>query len=95
MLVIDILDDAAFFQVSGAQAPRQSAILFPEPLLIHEHGKAFFEAELGGFGGFQLRAEGVGDSVQFHGVKFIDGLLVQHGTFFLCRRYCTSPVSGS
>ena len=83
MLIVDILDHAALFQVGGPQTPGQSAILFPQPLLIDEHGKAFFKAELTGFGGFQLRAEGVGDSVQFHGVKFLDGLLIQHRDSFL------------
>jgi hypothetical protein len=62
--------------VGGSQAPRQGAVLFPKPLLIHQQRKAFFEAELGGFGGFQLSAESIGNSVQFHGVKFLDGLLV-------------------
>jgi len=62
--------------VGGSQAPCQGAVLLPKPLLINEQREAFFEAELAGFGGFQLRAEGVGDSVQFHGVKFLDGLLV-------------------
>ena len=98
MLVIDIFDHAAFFQVGGSQTPCQRPILFPQPLLIDQQGKAFFEAELAGFGGFQLSAEGVGDSVQFHGVKFFDGLLVQHVGFLfeICaRRYCTSLVGGS
>ena len=45
----------------------------------------------------QLSAEGIGQSVQFHGVQFLDGLLVQHvGSFKWgrCRRYCTSLVGG-
>ena len=57
MLVIDILDDAKFFQVGGSQTPFQGAVLFPKPLVINEQSKAFFEAELGDFGGFELRAE--------------------------------------
>jgi len=99
MLVIDILDHAAFLQVSGAEAPRQGAILFPQPLLVHQQGETFFEAELAGFGGFHLRTEGVGESVQFQGVQFFDGLLIQHvGSFLfflgeLC--YCTSLLGGS
>jgi hypothetical protein len=36
--------------------------------LIDEHRKALLEAELAGLGGFQLRTEGIGHSVQFHGV---------------------------
>ena len=95
MLVIDIFDDATFFQVGGAQTPSQGAVFFPQPLLIDEQRKAFLEAELSGFGGFQLSAESVGDSVQFQGVKFLDSLLIQHKSFFLCRRYCTSLVGGS
>jgi hypothetical protein len=35
------------------------------------------------FGGFQLRAEGVGESVQFHGMQFFDRLLIQHVGSFL------------
>jgi hypothetical protein len=52
--------------MSGAQAPCQSAVLFPQPLLIDQQCKALFEAEQAGFGGFQLCTEGVSDSVQFH-----------------------------
>ena len=97
MLVIDILDHAALFQVGGSEAPRQSAVLFPEPLLIDDQGKAFFEAQLTGFGGFQLRTESVGESMQFHRMKFVDGLLIQHMSFLssLSRHYCTSLVGGS
>jgi hypothetical protein len=76
MLVIDIFDDAEFFQMGGSQTPRQGAVLFPQPLLIHQQREAFFEAELAGFGGFQLCTEGIGESMQFHGVQFIEGLLV-------------------
>jgi hypothetical protein len=36
--------------------------------LIDVHGEAFLEAELAGIGGFQLRTEGIGHSMQFHGV---------------------------
>src|SRR3954452_8697044 len=85
MLVIDIFDYAALFHVGGSQTPRQRTILFPKPLLIDEQRKACFEAQMAGFRGFQLSAEGVGDSVQFHGVKFVDGLLVQHVVPFYVR----------
>src|SRR5215475_166769 len=78
MLVIDILHYAALFQVSGSQTARQGAVLFPQPLLIDDQREAFLEAELAGFGGFQLSAEGVGQSVQFHGMQFLNGLLVEH-----------------
>src|ERR1041384_3897134 len=61
-----------------SQAPGQGAVLFPKPLVIDEQREAFFEAELTGFGGFQLSAEGIGDSVQFHRVKLFHRLLVQH-----------------
>jgi hypothetical protein len=47
---------------------RQSAILFPEPLLIDEQGETLLEAKLTGIGRLDLRAEGVRHSVQFHGV---------------------------
>jgi len=62
--------------VSGSQTPRQGAIFLPQPLLIHQQPKAFFKAELAGFGGFQLRAEGVDEAVQFHGMQFVEGLLI-------------------
>jgi hypothetical protein len=83
--------------VSGAQAPRQGAVLFPDPLLIDQQRQAFFEAELSNFGSLQLSAEGVGKSVQFHGMQFFDGLLIQHVSSFLdyAGRYCTSLVGGS
>ena len=95
MLVIDILDHAAFFQVGASQTPRQRAVLLPKPLLVDQQCEALFEGELAGFGGFQLSAERIGDSVQFHGMKFVDSLLVQHVGSFLCRRYCTSLVGES
>jgi len=68
MLIIDIFDDSARFQPGRLQASRQCTILFPQPLLIDEHGEALLEAELAGIGGFELRTEGAGHSVQFHGV---------------------------
>src|SRR5204863_4288039 len=93
VLVIDILDHAAFSQVGGWSAPCQCPVLFPKPLLIDEQREAFFEAEVAGVGGFQLSAEGVGNSVQFHGVKFIDGLLVQHrGSFLEISAGATAPA---
>ena len=92
MLIIDILDHAPFFQVGGSQTPGQCAILFPQPLLIDQQRKAFFEAELAGVGGFQLCAEGVGHSVQFHGVKFLDGLLIQHCEFLSVMSRATAPA---
>jgi hypothetical protein len=76
MLVIHILYDAALFQVSGSQAPRQGTVLFPQPLLIDDQRKAFLEAQLAGFSSFQLSTEGIRESVQFHSMKFLDGLLV-------------------
>jgi hypothetical protein len=85
MLVIDILDDAAFLQVGESEPPSQSPVLFPEPLLIHQQAEAFFEAELAGIGGFQLRVEGIGHSVQFHGVEFFNRLLIQHVGFLFCK----------
>jgi hypothetical protein len=44
-----------------------------------------------------LRTESVGESVQFHRMKFVDGLLIQHMSFLssLSRHYCTSLVGGS
>ena len=56
------------FDVRGAQPPRQSAILFPEPLLIDEQGETLLEAKLTGIGRLDLRAERVRHSVQLHGV---------------------------
>ena len=68
MLVVDVLDDAALFQLRELQSSRQRTVLLPEPLLIDEHSKALLEAELAHVGGFQLRAEGLGHTVQFHGI---------------------------
>ena len=82
MLVIDVLDHAALFQLGRLQAARQSAVLLPEPLLIHQHGEALLEAELAGIGALILRAEGVGHAVQFHGVQFFNRRLIQHGVSF-------------
>src|SRR5437764_2300762 len=94
MLVIDIFDHATFFQPGRLQAPRQRTILSPKPLLIDEHRKAFLEAELAGIGGFQLRMEGIGHSVQFHGLKFFNRWLVQHGSFlkWLLQQRCRRIV---
>jgi hypothetical protein len=68
MLVIDVFDDSAFFQPGRLQAPCERAIFLPEPLLLDEQCEALLEAELAGIGGFQLCTEGIGHSVQFHGV---------------------------
>src|SRR4030081_2467896 len=59
----------------------QRLVLLPQPLLIDEHAHALFEAELAHIGGFQLSAEGVGHSVQFHGVQLLNRWLVQHSGF--------------
>src|SRR6266571_7192871 len=83
MLVVDVLDYAALFQPRYLQSPRQRAVLLPEPLVIDEHPKTLLEAELAQVGGFQLRAEGIRHSVQFHGVQFLDRGLIQHVRFLL------------
>src|SRR5580698_5911855 len=83
VLVVDIFDDAALLQAGRPQTVRQSAVLFPEPLLIDEQAKAFFETELAHVGGLQLSAEGIRHSVQLHGVQFFNRGLVQHGFSWL------------
>src|SRR6185312_3261738 len=40
MLVIDVFDDSAFFQLGRLQASCQRTILSPKPLLIDEHREA-------------------------------------------------------
>lgn len=39
MLISDILDHAALFEVGGSQTQLQGAILSPQPLLIDDQGK--------------------------------------------------------
>jgi hypothetical protein len=56
----------------------ECAVLFPEPLLVDEQAKALLKGELTHVGVFQLSAEGVGHSVQFHGVQLLDRWLVEH-----------------
>jgi len=68
MLIVDVFHHSALFQTSRLQTPRQCAILFPEPLLIDEQRIALLEAELARVGCLDLCAEGIGHSVQFHGV---------------------------
>src|SRR5580692_5299816 len=82
VLVIDVLDYAALLQVSGSQASCQGPVLFPEPLLIHQQRKTFFEAELAGLCSFQLCAEGVRHPMQLHNVKFLYRWLIQHTDSF-------------
>src|SRR5712691_1501275 len=89
VLVIDVLDYAAFLQVSRSQTTCQSTVLFPEPLLIDQQSQAFLKAELARIRGFQLSAEGIRHSVQFHGVKFFNRLLIQHADSF---RTTTAPA---
>src|ERR1700739_2859429 len=91
MLVIDILDDAALLQVGEAEPPRQGAILSPEPLLIHQQSKTFFEAALAGIGGLQLSVKGVSHAMQFHIVEFFNRLLIQHVGSFL-QDLATAPA---
>src|ERR1700723_1120725 len=52
----------------SAQTAPQGPILFPQPLLIDQKGKTFFETELVRLGSFQLSAEGIVHPVHFHGV---------------------------
>jgi hypothetical protein len=66
MLIIDIFDHSALFQPGRLKTSCQRAIFLPEPLLIDQHREAFLEAELTGIGGFHLRTESIGHSVQFH-----------------------------
>jgi hypothetical protein len=68
MLIVDIFHDAAFLQAGRAKAVGECAVLFPQPLLVDEQAKALLEGELTHVGVFQLSAEGVGHSVQFHDV---------------------------
>ena len=76
MLVIDIFDDASFFQLGGTQAPLQCAVLFPEPLLIDQQAESFFEAQLCGVSSFQLCSEGVCHAVQFHRLELVQRGLI-------------------
>jgi hypothetical protein len=78
MLVIDIFKDTTFLKVRCSEAPLQGTVLLPQPLLVNQQCEAFFKSEIADFGGLQLCAERIGDSVQFHRVKLIEGLLVQH-----------------
>ena len=96
MLIIDVFDHATLFQPGRLQTARQSAILFPEPLLIDEHRETLLKAELAGIGRLDLCAEGVRHSVQFHRVKFFNGGLIQHdGPFKVGCGHCSSVVGGS
>jgi len=76
VLVVDILDNATLLQMGRAKAAGQCSILLPQPLLVHEHAKALLESELAHIGVSQLLAEGIGHSVQFHGVQLFDRWLV-------------------
>src|SRR6266704_1036226 len=78
MLIVDIFDDAAFLQAGRAKTMRECAVLFPQPLLVDEQAEALLEGKLAHVGVFQLSAEGIGHSVQFHGVQFLDRRLVEH-----------------
>src|SRR6476646_6889262 len=60
------------------QPPGQSAVLFPQPLLIDEQRKALLESELACSSAFQLCPECFRHSVQFHRIQFLYGGLVQH-----------------
>jgi hypothetical protein len=68
MLVVDIFDDRALFQLGHLQATLQSPILLPQPLLIDQQPKTLFEAELMRLGSFELSSEGIGHTVEFHGL---------------------------
>src|SRR4051812_24707847 len=68
MLIIDVFHHAAFFQLGGLKTSGEGTILLPQPLLIDEHGETLVESKLGDVGRFQLSAEGVRHSVQFHSI---------------------------
>jgi hypothetical protein len=58
--------------------------------LIDEQSKTFFKTELVRVGGFHLRTEGIGQTVQFHGNQFLHGGLIQHVFPPEMTCYCTS-----
>jgi len=60
------------------QAARQSTILLPVPLLVHQQGEAFLETELGHVGLPGLGAEGFGHAHQAQGLQLLQGGLIQH-----------------
>jgi hypothetical protein len=95
VLVVDVFDNATFFQAGRAKTVGQCAILFPQPLLVDEQTKALLESELAHVGVFQLSAEGIGHPVQFHRVQFFNRWLVQHVLSMGCGFYCNSVVGGS
>jgi hypothetical protein len=58
LLVVGTFDHGALFQLGRARRRPQVPILFPQPLVIDQQGKALFNTESVRLGGFELRAEG-------------------------------------
>jgi hypothetical protein len=95
MLIVDVFHNAALLEFGGAQPPAECAVFLPRPLLIDQHGKSFFKAEVACIGCFQLYAEGIGHAVQFHRLEFLQSGLIQHCDFLSGNGYSTGGLGGS
>ena len=78
MLIINVLDHAAFFELGQLQPPRESASFLPRPLAVDEQTEPLFETELAGIGRFDLFPECLGHAMQLHNLQFFYSWLIQH-----------------
>jgi len=68
VLVVDVLDHSAFFELGQLQPAGECAAFLPGPLPIDQQAEALLEAELAGAGRVDLFPECVGHAVQLHGL---------------------------
>ena len=57
----------------------ERAILFPDPLSLHQHRQAFVETQVTALRLLLLFQPGLGQAVEFHGVEFVQSHFGQHG----------------
>jgi hypothetical protein len=63
MLIIDVLNDATFFELGQLQTACEGTVLLPVPLAIHQESESLLETELAGGSSFQLFAESIRHAV--------------------------------
>lgn len=79
---VDVLDAGRQLEPGGPQIPLHPGVLLPVPLAIDEQAEALGEAQGIASGLLELFLEGVGHAVEFQGVEFFEGLVVEHARSF-------------
>ena len=79
---VDVLDAGRQLEPGGPEVSLHPGVLLPVPLAIDEQAEALGEAQGIAGGALELLPEGVGHAVEFQGVEFFEGLVVEHARSF-------------